>query len=181
MAYKGKAKRKPLSEKQKAERRKNLAAAREKKSAPKYVSVAANVRALEDAHPLSLMNTRKHIKNKKEERLRLKKILRKSNDRKVIDEYNRVDCYVQNMEYYVRNGLWLDLFFGENQENKIGFRCLTPAYEADGTMKRSVGIWYDDIGGLYTKEMYETDTGTFEVRKPKRARKKKKKLLTSSS
>ena len=39
-----KKRRKPLSEKQKVERRKRLAAAREMKSPPKYVSVAAKVR-----------------------------------------------------------------------------------------------------------------------------------------
>ena len=170
-----KKRRKPLSEKQKVERRKRLAAAREMKSPPKYISVAPNVRELPDDNPLSLVNTRKHIKTKKEERLRLRKILRKSNDRKVQDEYNRVDCYVQNMEYYVRNGLWLDLFYGENQENKIGFKCITPAYDSDGNQKRTVGVWYSDVG-LYTKEMHETDTGVYEApRKPKRRRKKKRK------
>ena len=171
-----KKRRKPLSEKQKVERRKRLAAAREMKSPPKYVSVAANVRELPDDDPLSLVNTRKHIKTKKEERLRLRKILRSSNDRKVQDQYNRLDNYVQNMEYYVRNGLWLDLFYGENQENKIGFKCITPAYDSNGNMKRTVGVWYSDTG-LYTREMYETDTGTYKPSKPKR-RKKKRKLLT---
>ena len=176
MAYKGKAKRKPLSEKQKAERRKNLAAAREKKSAPKYVSVAANVRNLPDDNPLSLKNTLKHIKSNKDERMRLRKILRNSTDRKVQDLYNRIDNYVQNMEYYVRNGVWLDLFYGENQENIIKFKCLTYAYDSDGNIKRDVGVFYNDIG-VYTKEMYETDTGTYKPVKPKR-RKKKRKLLT---
>ena len=174
MAYKRK--RKPLTEKQKEERRKNLAAAREMKSAPKYVSVAPNVRELPDDNPLSLKNTRKHIKTNKDERARLRKILRTSNDRKVQDLYNRIDNYVQNMEYYVRNGVWLDLFYGENQENRIGFRCLTPAYDSNGNMKRSIGVFYEDIG-IYTKEMYETDTGTYKPSKPKR-RKKKRKLLT---
>jgi len=174
MAYKKK--RKPLTEKQKEERRKNLAAAREMKSPPKYVSVAPNVRELPDDNPLSLVNTRKHIKTNKDERARLRKILRTSNDRKVQDLYNRIDNYVQNMEYYVRNGIWLDLFYGENQENRIGFRCLTPAYDSNGNVKRSVGVWYSDTG-LYTKEMYETDTGTYKPVKPKR-RKKKRKLLT---
>jgi len=174
MAYKKK--RKPLTEKQKEERRKNLAAAREMKSPPKYVSVAPNVRELPDDNPLSLKNTRKHIKTNKDERARLRKILRTSNDRKVQDLYNRIDNYVQNMEYFVRNGIWLDLFYGENQENRIGFRCLTPAYDSNGNVKRSVGVWYSDTG-LYTKEMYETDTGTYKPVKPKR-RKKKRKLLT---
>jgi len=57
-----KKKRKPLSEAQKQERRERLAVARDKKPEPKYVSVASNVRELEDSHPLSLKNTRKHIR-----------------------------------------------------------------------------------------------------------------------
>ena len=60
-----------------------------------------------------------------------------------------VDTYVQNMEAYVRSGVWLDLFYGENQENKMGWRCKVMAYEADGTPKRSDGIWYDDLGCVY--------------------------------
>ena len=70
-----KKKRKPLSEAQKQERRERLAVARDKKPEPKYVSVASNVRELEDDHPLSLKNTRKHIKTNKDERQRLRVVL----------------------------------------------------------------------------------------------------------
>ena len=74
----------------------------------------------------------------KEEKARLKKILRTSNDRHVNNRYNIVDCYLQNLEYYVRNGIWLDLFYGENQENKMGWRCDTLAYESGSPVASSL-------------------------------------------
>jgi hypothetical protein len=174
MAIKGK-KRKPLSEGQKQERRDRLAIAREQKTKPKYVSVAANVRELKDEDPLSLKNTRKHIKSNKDERQRLRKILRTSKDRKTLSRYNNIDTYIQNMEYYLRNGIWLDLFYGEQQENKVGFKSLTLAYDSDGMIKRTVNCFYPDIGGLYTQEMQDTDMGVFDKVIKKRAIKKKKK------
>jgi len=168
--------RKPLSEVQKQERRERLALARDKKPEPKYVTVASNVRELEDSHPLSLKNTRKHIKTNKDERQRLKKILRTSNDRKTLSRYNNIDTFIQNMEYYLRNGLWLDLFYGEQQENKVGFKSLTLAYDSDGMIKRTVNCFYPDIGGLYTQEMQNTDMGVFNMIQKKKAKRKKKKV-----
>jgi len=172
-----KKKRKPLSEVQKQERRERLALAREKKAKPKYISVAANVRELEDEDPLSLKNTRKHIKTNKDERQRLRIVLRRSTDRKTLDRFHIVDTYIQNMEYYLRNGIWLDLFYGEQQENKVGFKSHVLAYDSDGMMKRTVNCFYPDIGGLYTQEMQNTDMGVFDKVVRKRAKKKKKKSL----
>ena len=175
MAYKKK--RKPLSEAQKQERRERLALARDKKPEPKYISVAANVRELEDHHPLSLKNTRKHVKTNKDERQRLRVVLRRSTDRKTLDRFCIVDTFIQNMEYYIRNGVWLDLFYGEQQENKIGFRSHTLAYDSDGMIKRTVNCFYPDIGGLYTREMQDTDMGVFQKAAKKKGKKKKKKSL----
>ena len=31
------------------------------------------------------------------------------------------------------------------------------AYNKDGTPKRSVGVWYEDIGQEYTQEMYNEE------------------------
>ena len=33
------------------------------------------------------------------------------------------------------------------------------AYNADGTPKRSIGVWYPDIGGPYTQEMADEENG----------------------
>ena len=107
------------------------------------------VRELPDDHKLSLKNVRGWIKTNKDERNRLRKILRRSFDNSVNKRFQIVDTYVQNMEAYIRNGIWLDLFYGENQENKIGFRCKVMAYDENGDPKRTEGVWYDDLGCVY--------------------------------
>ena len=170
-----KRRRKPLTEEQKAERRERLAKAREAKAPPKYVSVDPAVRNLPDDHHISLKKVREWIKSNKEEKARLKKILRTSNDRHVNNRYNIVDCYLQNMEYYIRNGVWLDLFYGENQENKMGWRCDVLAYESDGMPKRNVGVFYPDMGERYTEEMQAFDNPQISVVKKKRKKKRKSK------
>jgi len=38
-------------------------------------------------------------------------------------------------------------------EGKMKHRCLAMAYHADGTPKRTVGVFYDDIGVEWTKDM----------------------------
>ena len=170
-----KRRRKPLTEEQKNERRERLAKARASKAPPKYVSVDPAVRELPDDHPISLKKVREWIKSNKEEKARLKKILRTSNDRHVNNRFNIVDCYLQNMEYYIRNGVWLDLFYGENQENKMGWRCETLAYESDGMPKRNVGVFYPDIGGRYTAEDYAIDNPQIPVAAKRRKKKRKSK------
>jgi hypothetical protein len=175
MVVKRKKWRKPLTEEQKAERRERLKKAREAKAPPKYLSIASDVRELKDDHPLCLKSVRNWIKINKDERARLRKILRKNKDRHVNTRYNIIDCYVQNMEQYLRSGIWTDLFYGENQEFNITYKCVEMAYNLDGTPKRSVGVWYMDLGGKYTQEMYEEDNQI--VFKHKR----KKHVLTGSA
>ena len=60
------------------------------------------------------------------------------------------------MERYLRTGVWLDMFYGENQEHSVHRRVVTPNYDKDGNVKREVGVIYPDIG-KYTQEMYEED------------------------
>ena len=63
--------------------------------------------------------------------------------------------YIRNMETYLRTGEWLDLFWGEYQQNKCKQVCLVMAYHPDGTPKRNIGTWYPDIQCEWTKEMEE--------------------------
>ena len=142
-------KKRKLTEDQKDQRRELLAKARQSKAPPKYVTVAPGVRELPEDHKLSLKNVRGWIKANRDERIRLSKVLRKNFDRHVNSRFQIVDTYVQNMEAYVRSGVWLDLFYGENQENKIGFRCKVMAYDENGMAKRTEGVWYDDLGCTY--------------------------------
>jgi hypothetical protein len=169
--------RKPLTEEQKAERRERLAKARASKKPPKYTAVALEVRDLPDDHPVSLKKVRDWIKSNKDERDGLRKILRTSTDKNVRNKYNILECYVQDMQAYIRTGVWLSTMFGEHMEHKVKYRCLVMAYDADGMPKRNVDTWYPDIG-LYTQEMYDVEhpkTGETPVKKPRKQRKKRAK------
>ena len=158
----------PLTEEQKAERRERLAKARANKKPPKYVSIAPSVRELPDEHPLSLKKVRQWIGVNKVERARQRKLGR--TDKKAFSEYNKLDTYVQNLESYLRSGVYLDLFYGENQEFRMRYRCVVMAYHDDGTPKRSVGVFYPDIGE-YTQEMYDIEHNVQPKKRKKRSKK----------
>jgi hypothetical protein len=149
--------RKPLTEDQKNERRERLVKARAKKKPPKYTAIDPSVRDLPDEHPISLKKVREWIKSNKDERDGLKKILRTSNDRDIRNKYNILECYVQDMQAYVRGGIWLSTMYGPRMEHKVKYRCLVMAYHEDGMPKRNVGTWYPDMGCTYTQEMWDEE------------------------
>jgi hypothetical protein len=60
------------------------------------------------------------------------------------------------MQIYLKTGVWLDTHFGENREKKIYNVCVAPAYDADGLIKRSVGVYYRDIGMIWKGTNDET-------------------------
>ena len=80
--------------------------------------------------------------------------------------------YIKNMLKYLRDGDWVDDFYGEHQEKKVKRKCVAMAYAADGTPKRNVGTWYPDMGCVYTQEMYNEDKGIGNVRKERTTRKR---------
>ena len=92
-------KKRKLTEEQKDQRRELLAKARESKAPPKYVTVAPAVRELPDDHGLSLKKVRGWIKNNKDERNRLKKILRRSFDNQVNRRFQIVDKRTEGVWY----------------------------------------------------------------------------------
>lgn len=149
--------RKPMSAEQKAAAAERLAIAREKRARenpPEYKSIHPDVLAKGDEHPWSHINIKKWIKTQKE----LLTIARSDVRRKVKGAEARVaSCsgYIRNLELYLRSGTYVDMYWGEHQQNKCREVCLVMAYHPDGTPKRSVGVWYPDIGGVWTKEMEE--------------------------
>jgi len=169
--------RKPLTEAQKAERRERLAKARASKKPPKYVAVDASVRDLPDDHPVSLKKVREWIKSNKDERDGLKKMLRTSNDKDINNRYNILECYVQDMQAYIRSGIWLNKRYGMQMENKVNYRCLVMAYDKNGLPKRDVDTWYPDMGCTYTQEMYDADHPKAAEITGKTPRKRRKKSV----
>ena len=49
------------------------------------------------------------------------------------------------------------MFAGENQERKVTFRSIAPAYDSDGNIKRQQGVYYDDLGFVWKGEESEDD------------------------
>lgn len=150
-----------MSDEQKRAAAERLAKAREKRlknNPPQYVSINEDVRNLPDDDTFSLKNVRAWLKANKEMRQGLKPG-RKDPDPKLLFQYNKVDQYVKAMESYLRDGVWTNLFYGEQQQSKTKFRVMRNgmAYNKDGTPKRTIGYWYEDLGEVYTQEMYDQD------------------------
>jgi hypothetical protein len=70
------------------------------------------------------------------------------------DEVRQVELYIYNMKRYLVSGVWLDYRYGEEGDKRVSFRCIKPAFDKDGVQKRTVGVWYDDVG-RWTKELEE--------------------------
>ena len=123
--------RRKLTQQQKQAAAARLAAARAKKGEPKYSQYNQRVVNLPDDHKLSFKKVRSWIKTNKEKLPLLKKAVRLK-ERGSIAKLAITEGYISNMESYLRNGLWLDLFYGEDQEHSTGwFRRHVARYDAD--------------------------------------------------
>ena len=49
------------------------------------------------------------------------------------------------------------MFYGEHQEHKIKYNSKVLAYDKNGNPKRTVGVFYNDMGVTYTQEMFNED------------------------
>ena len=123
--------RRKLTQQQKQAAAERLAAARAKKGEPKYSQYDQTVVNLPDDHKLSFKKVRQWIKTNKEKLPLLKKAVRLK-ERGSIAKLAITEGYISNMESYLRNGLWLDLFYGEDQEHTTGwFRRHVARYDID--------------------------------------------------
>ena len=168
--------RKPMTEEQKQAAAARLEKAREARAAknPDYgqSGIHPTLRNLPDDHPAHPKKVRQWIKTQKE----LAASERKSTKQGVKGAYSKQcihEAYVRNLVKYLRDGDYVDMFYGEYMENKVKRKCVAMAYESDGTPKRDVGVWYPDIG-TYTQEMYDEDRGVV-LEPPKKKRKRRKK------
>ena len=123
--------RRKLTQAQKQAAADRLAAARAKKGEPKYSQYDSKVVNLPEDHKLSFKKVRSWIKSNKEKLPLLKKAVRQK-ERGRIAKLAITEGYISNMESYLRNGIWLDLFYGEDQEHSTGWtRRHVARYEVD--------------------------------------------------
>ena len=168
--------RKPMTEEQRRAASARLEKAREARAAknPDYgqSGIHPTLRNLADDHPAHPKKVRQWIKTQKElaasERKSVKQGVKGAYSKQCIHE-----GYIRNLVKYLRDGDYVDMFYGEYMEHKVKRKCVAMAYESDGTPKRDVGVWYPDIG-TYTQEMYNEDRGIVSE-PPKKKRKRRKK------
>jgi len=176
--------RKPMTEEQRQAAAERLEKARKARAAknPNYgqSSIHESLRDLPDDAPINPKKVKKWIKTQKElasaERRNEKSGVKGATDRRSSHE-----AYVRNMQKYLRDGDWVDLFYGEHQEKKIGYICRGQAYYWDGPKKGepkfNVGTYYPLLGTVYTQEMYNADNGVenADVQKTKTRKRKRNK------
>ena len=169
--------RKPMSDVQKAAASERLAKAREARAEknPDYgkSGIHESLHNLPDEHYISPKKVKQWIKTQKDLMSSERGAVRQ-NVKGALARLANHEGYVRNMQRYLRDGDWIDNFFGEHQEGKMGWRCVAMAYYDDGTPKRNVGTYYPDMGCIYTQEMYNEERGVSNdgPRERKRSRKR---------
>jgi hypothetical protein len=151
-ATKVKRKRKPMSPEQKAAAVERLAAARAKRSAGKEPNAHPRVLALEDDHPLSFSNSKDNLKMWRE---KVKSIRHQKDSKDSIQrrEYQIAESYVKNLGIWIKDGVYLDSKYGSKRESAMEYVCLTPARHPDGSIKRTQGVYYPDLGEVWTQAL----------------------------
>ena len=176
--------RKPMTEEQRQAAAERLEKARKARAAknPNYgqSSIHESLRDLPDDAPINPKKVKKWIKTQKElasaERRNEKSGVKGATGRRSSHE-----AYIRNMQKYLRDGDWVDLFYGEHQEKKIGHICRGQAYYWDGPKKGepkfNVGTYYPLLGTVYSQEMYNADNGVenADVQKTKTRKRKRNK------
>ena len=173
--------RKPMSEEQRAAAAARLEKAREKRKAknPDYgmSNVHESLRNLPNEHPLHPDKVKQWIKSQKD----LAGSARSSIRQKVKGAEAQLgihEGYVRNMQKYLRDGDWVDMFYGEHQQYKIKYRCTSQAYYWDGPNKGQpkfdIGTYYPLLGCVYTQEMFNEEQGISNVGTGERKRRAKR-------
>ena len=173
--------RKPMTEEQRRAASERLAKAREVRASKNpddgQSGLHPTLRDLPDDHPAHPKKVKLLIKTQKD----LAASERRSVKQGVKGAYSRQcthEGYVRNLVKYLRDGDYVDVFYGEYQEHKVGRRCIAQGYywygPKKGQPKFDVGVFYPMLGTTYTQEMYDEDNGVVREPPKKKRRKRKK-------
>ena len=165
--------RKPMSEEQRVSAAARLEKAREKRKAnnPDYglSGIHESIRDLSDEHPVAPKKVKRWINTQKElaaaERSSVRQKIKGALAKQLYHE-----GYIKQMTIYLRTGDWISMFYGEYQQSKVRWRCYSLAYDENGDPKRDVGIFYPDMGCVYTQEMFNEEQGISNVGSGERKR-----------
>ena len=157
-------KKRKLSEETKEKLRERLAAMRAKKKPADYKNVAKSVLDLPDDDKYSFKNVKEWIKHSKDLVSEYTKTARSrattpQDKQKASNAADHKKVYIRELEFYLKSGDYISYFSGRDETNKVSPRCVAMAYHADGTPKRSVGVFYPDINMVWTKNLDESEFG----------------------
>lgn len=144
-------KKRQMTDEQKKAATERLAKAREKRllaNPPQYKNIAPNVLALDPEDTLSMQNVKTWIKTQRELASKYKREDRQGVNGALAKSI-QAENYARNMQNYLENGIWLDMFYGEFQQNQIVYACKVMAYDSEGNPKRSHGVFYPDINKIW--------------------------------
>ena len=146
--------RKQLSEERKQELRDQLTKARSKRSPAEYKNIHPKVLEIPDDDILSLKSIKKAIKHSKDKASAYSVNSRRRGatpKQAITDSINsdNTKAYIRFMEHYLRTGDWISDFMGDDEEKKTQWKCVAMAYHADGTPKRTKGVFYPDINMVW--------------------------------
>ena len=155
-------KKRKLSEEAKQKLRDRLAVMRANKKPAEYKNVAKSVLALPDDDKYSFKNVKEWIRHSKDlvseyTKASRSRVSTPQEKQKASNAADHKKVYIRELEYYLKSGDYISYFSGQDETNKVSPRCVAMAYHADGTPKRSVGVFYPDINAVWTKDMDELD------------------------
>ena len=126
-----------------------MAKVRAAKKPAEYKNVHPDVKALDDDDYLSLKNVKEWEKHNKDRVNDLKYQIRrmdKGREQNVAmrELRNRV-AYLKSIGTYLEQAVWLDLFYGADQEHRMKWRIVAYAYDDEGCMKMDNPLdFYED-------------------------------------
>ena len=119
-----------------------MAKARAARKPPKYKNIHEDVKELSDDHTLSVKNVKEWEQHNKERVKELKYKIRrmdKCKDRTLLErELQNRETFLKNIVRYFDTSIWLDLFYGKDQQHKTKWKTLAYAYDDEGYIKGNV-------------------------------------------
>ena len=116
-----------------------MAKARAAKKPPTYKNIHEDVKNLPDDNTLSVKNVKEWEQHNKDRVKELKYKIRrmdKGKEKTLLErELGNRKVYLMNIARYFDTSVWLDLFYGKDQEHKTKWKTMAYAYDSEGYMK----------------------------------------------
>lgn len=162
-------KKRQLTAEQKAALVERITKARAAKKPAAQISIHESIRNLPDSDMFCPKNIRSWIKNQKDKMSGMRG-WKSSKEKGLKAAFLETEGYIHNLQAYLRDGVYRDLFYGDERQYKIKYRCVNMAYNKDGTIKRTIGVHYPDIG-VYTQEMADEENASRPISNKDKVRK----------